>query len=139
MFSTFNCSFIYHLCSKGLFLNQQAPLSGLAQRFPYFLGLESIPATRVNDFFWVKTQPPKSTCDCESSLQNLSPGTCHSYATCLTNHTHSKLYNMKGKSAKAAVNHQIFLYALFMSKFDISINGLIFLIVLQRSKTNLRF
>lgn len=37
---------------------------------------------------------------------------------------------MKGKSAKAAINQQIFLYALFTSKFGVSIYELIFLIVL---------
>lgn len=134
MFSTFNCSFTYHVFSKGFFfltskLTYQVQLKG----FLILLGLESFSATRINNFFWMKIQPPKSMCDCESSLQNLSPGTCRSYATCLTNHTPSKLQNMKRKSAKAAINHQIFLYALFMSRFDISINGLIFLIVLQHS------
>lgn len=37
---------------------------------------------------------------------------------------------MKEKSAKAAINYQIFLYALFMSRFDIAMYGLIFLIAL---------
>lgn len=58
----------------------------------------------------------------------------------MSNHTPSKQQNMKGKSANAVINHQIFLYALFMSRFDISIYGLIFLIVLQHTKKkNLRF
>lgn len=37
---------------------------------------------------------------------------------------------MKGKSVKVAINHQIFLYALFISKFDISTYRLIFLAAL---------
>lgn len=141
MFSTFNCSFTYHVCSKGSsFLTSKLTSQDQLKGFLILLGLESISATRINNFFWMKIQPPKSMCNCESSLQNLSPSTCHLYATCLTNHTPSKLQNMNGKSAKAAINHQIFLYALFMSRFDISIHRLIFLIVLQHSKKkNLRF
>lgn len=48
---------------------------------------------------------------------------------------------MKGKSAKAAINYQIFPYALCMSQFDISIYGLIFLIALfyNTPKKNLDF
>lgn len=48
----------------------------------------------------------------------------------MSSHIPSEQQNMKGKSAKAAINQQIFLYALFTSKFGVSIYELIFLIVL---------
>lgn len=49
---------------------------------------------------------------------------CH-----MSNHILSKEQNMKGKSVKVAINHQIFLYAL-ISRFDISTYRLIFLAAL---------
>lgn len=134
MFSMFNCSFIYHVCSKGfLLLNQLVHLPGLPQGLLYFPWFRIHLCYQINNLFWMEIQPPKIYMQlCIFSIEFISRYL--SFLRHMSNHTPSKQQNMKGKSANAAINHQIFLYALFTSKFDISIYEFIFLIVLQHTK-----
>lgn len=133
MFSMFNCSFIYHVQRGSSFLTSYFIYQDQLKGSFIFIGLEYISATRINNLFWMEMQPPKIYVQlCMFSIEFISRYLlflCH-----MSNHTPSKQQNMKGKSANAAINHQIFLYALFTSKFDISIYEFIFLIVLQHTK-----
>lgn len=80
----------------------------------------------------MEIQPPKIYVQlCIFSIEFISrylSFLCH-----MSSHTPSKQQNMKGKSANAAINHQIFLYA-FLRQNLISIYEFIFLIVLQHTK-----